>query len=121
MSIASMIRRQGTRAEVYRGTKRTALNGSTSYGAPWVLVATVWLNIQSASTDDIEKHFAHVEVLSAVAYAEPSAIAFDDRIAVTAGPFAGKRYWIAGTMERRQGTRHDHDRFALTSTTESFP
>lgn len=121
MSLVSMIRRQGTRASVYRGTKRTALNGSTAYGAPWVLVATLRLNLQQASAEHTEKAFASVEVLSAVAYAEPRAVAVDDRLLVTSGPFAGNRYWVADLLQQRQGTRHDHDQVALTSTTEAFP
>ena len=116
-----MIRRQGTRATVYRGTPATAADGNRYLGAPWAVRASeVPVNIQEPNADRVAMVWGTDFPIEAVAFAAPDAVAEEDRLDITAGPFTGEKFAVTGRIRHRQRSSNDHDELALQSTSEVF-
>lgn len=110
-----MIRKQGTRATVYRGTPATAADGNRYLSPLTVLATDVPVNIQEPNADRAAMIWGTDFPVAAVAFADPDAITEEDRLELTAGPFLGEKYAVVGRIRHRQRSRNDHDELALRS------
>lgn len=122
MSAAAMIRKQGSRVTVYRGTAIANADGNRAVGSPWTEAATgIPITIQNPTAEKVTQVFGAEFLIDAEGYADPDAIAEDDRLTVTAGPYAGQRYAVLTRIPHRMTARVSHDQLGLQVTTEVFP
>lgn len=116
-----MIRRQGTRVTVYRGTPATAADGNRYLGAPWAVRAEdLHVNIQEPTAERVATVWGTDFPIDAVAFASAGVMAEEDRLDITAGPFVGEKYAVTKVIRHRMRSSNDHDELALQSTSEVF-
>ena len=122
MSLASMVRRQGSLVAIYRPTFARNSDG-TAFVTSWAAIASdVEVNLQGLGYETAQKVFGTQEVVEADGFALSGAdLQRDDRLLVTRGPFLNLKFRVVDLKRHRQGSASDHLEVALQSTTETFP
>ena len=117
-----MIARQGTLVSIYRPTYSTNADGTRVVSAWTLVLANAALNLQGIGYDTTQRVFGTQEVIEADGYILPSIdLQREDRVLVTAGPFAALMFRVVELKSHRQASGSDHLEVALQSTTEIFP